>query len=855
MLRKRMLRPGLSMLSVLEGKRKAYWLAASLVALISGATQASERVALVVGNANYGHAPALDNPRNDAEDIAAALTQAGFSVETALDVDRSEFGDKFADFARRTQGARAALFYYAGHGLQVAGENYLLPVDAELTDETALGFQAVRLGDVLKGMRSGTNLVFLDACRDNPFANKVAALMGTRSSAVGRGLAPVARGSLRGTFIAYATAAGDVASDGDGRNSPFTAALKRHMATPGLTIGQVMTRVRGELAALAQEPWDTSSLKADFYFVPPSPASATPDAPSLVGDVPDPCTEMWMQIRERGDIPIVEQFLSECPRSAYRPPAEARLAALRQQATPIQGSGTVTFTLDNQSGVNIEGVYAGPNNVPQWGENLLGAVLLPGSQQQFDVAAKANHCVFDIRVTWANGFYQFMENLCEDPYVKYDRGRGFVVSNQSQTTITKVYGKSVAEESWGSNGLGEEVISPGFERVFVLEESVCKFDIALHTPATNVEYLRRDLCDDPTIVFYEGNELTVVNKHDVDIYFIRTSLDHESQGWGQNLLADEGLLFPDEELVVQMHQFSEHQCLLDLLIEDADGQEYVYEQVEVCKTGPFVHSQGATGIADLPPGETFRDCDDGSCPWMVVVNGGTYERGSMERDEETPVKEVTVPGPFAVGEFEVSVGQFREFVRDNGHIAESGCHIRRRGSWRFAEDANWLNPGFKQDDSHPVVCVSWNDAKAYTEWLTEQTGEPYRLPTEAEAELLARTSAVNFEQSGRANCRNCGTDWDGRGTSPVGRLGSDRLGLSGIFGNAAEWMEDCYQSGYSNAPRDGSAWSPPSCERRVVRGGCSFTSARELRASGRDYERSGRRSTCVGFRVARGLSP
>ena len=311
-------------------KRKAVRLAACLSLLSCAAVQASERVALVVGNAGYSHAPSLDNPLNDAKDIAAALTRVGFSVETALDVSQSDFGARFSAFARRTRGAQTALFYYAGHGLQVGGENYLLPVDAELTDETQLGFQAVRLRVVLNGMRSGTNLVFLDACRNNPFADKVAASMGTRSL-VGRGLAPVEQRSIRGTFIAYATAAGDIASDGTGlSNSPFTAALKQHIATPGLTIGQVMTRVRGELATLDQEPWSTSSLKADFYFVPPSPTGTKPNPSAPVATAPDPATEMWLQIRERGDVRILERFLNEYPNSRYRLPAEARLAALRQ---------------------------------------------------------------------------------------------------------------------------------------------------------------------------------------------------------------------------------------------------------------------------------------------------------------------------------------------------------------------------------------------------------------------------------------------------------------------------------------------------------------------------------------------
>ena len=146
-----------------------------------------------------------------------------------------------------------------------------------------------------------------------------------------------------------------------------------------------------------------------------------------------------------------------------------------------------------------------------------------------------------------------------------------------------------------------------------------------------------------------------------------------------------------------------------------------------------------------------------------------------------------------------------------------------------------------------------DDAIAYTTWLADRTGLPYRLLTEAEADLLAGPSAIEFERSGRANCRNCGSQWDGKSTSPVGRLRPDRLGLSGVFGNAAEWVQDCFQSGYNNAPRDGSAWSPPSCERRVVRGGCWATRAEKLRASGRDHGNPNRRSSCVGFRVARAI--
>ena len=313
-------------------QRKALWLAASLVALVSQAVQASERVALVVGNANYHHAPPLANPRNDAEDIAVLLRGLGFQVTAGVDLDDAAMEDRVRSFSRRARTADVALLFYAGHGLQVDGVNYLVPVDAQLADEADLPFETLPLDLILERMGGGTNLVFLDACRDNPFARSWAGA--GRTTAVGRGLTRVGGASGSGLFIAFATDPDHIAADGEGRNSPFTAALKRHIETPGLEINHLLTEVRKAVLASTgdvQRPWSNSSLSDAFYFVPPSPAGAKPDVPSRAG-APDPSTEMWLQIRELGDVRILERFLNEYPHSPYRLPAEARLAALRQAA-------------------------------------------------------------------------------------------------------------------------------------------------------------------------------------------------------------------------------------------------------------------------------------------------------------------------------------------------------------------------------------------------------------------------------------------------------------------------------------------------------------------------------------------
>ena len=273
-------------------------IARSLVAfaamlLLAVPASAQRRVALVVGNSAYLHAGALANPVNDASDMAAALAPLGFTVVLGLDLDKQAFDAKVRDYTRALAQAHTGLLFYAGHGLQVAGRNHLVPIDAQLQSERDLDFETVALDFVLKQMeleREGkTSIVFLDACRDNPLARNLARSMGTRSASIGRGLAQVQTGV--GTFIAYSTQPGNVALDGSGRNSPFTAALTKHLAQPGRNLTGVMIEVRKDVLAATggkQVPWDHSALTGDFYFqlasapgVPAAPSAASADLEAM----------------------------------------------------------------------------------------------------------------------------------------------------------------------------------------------------------------------------------------------------------------------------------------------------------------------------------------------------------------------------------------------------------------------------------------------------------------------------------------------------------------------------------------------------------------------------------------------
>src|SRR5262245_4142377 len=251
---------------------------ALLLTLIFLATpvRADKRVAFVVGNAAYENVSALANPVNDAQDMAEALSGLGFTVILGLDLDKRGFDVKAREFVRALIGADVAVFFYAGHGLQVGGVNYLVATDAKLEAERDLDFETTKLDFVLRQMEreAKTNIIFLDACRNNPLTRNLARTMGTRGVSENGGLAPVTSGL--GTFIAYATQPGNVASDGSGRNSPFTTALKKHITVAGLAITDLMIEVRRDVVSAtreAQVPWDHSALQGRFFFRPGETAS------------------------------------------------------------------------------------------------------------------------------------------------------------------------------------------------------------------------------------------------------------------------------------------------------------------------------------------------------------------------------------------------------------------------------------------------------------------------------------------------------------------------------------------------------------------------------------------------------
>lgn len=255
-----------------------------MIAVLAAASPAAaKRIALVIGNSSYVHAPSLRNPRNDAAALIGKLRGMGFEVIDGLDLDKVTFGEKLKEFGERSASAEVALFYYAGHGIQVDGQNYLVPVEAQVRSEFEVGIELYSLNTVLRQMERGsrTNIVFLDACRDNPFKDQMAS--STRSAvSLGKGLGEVR--AARSTYIAFATEPDKVAMDGTGQNSPFTDALLKHIDTPGASIQDMMIRVRRDVSDATnglQTPWDSSSLMDSFSFVPAAVVAPVANVPNV----------------------------------------------------------------------------------------------------------------------------------------------------------------------------------------------------------------------------------------------------------------------------------------------------------------------------------------------------------------------------------------------------------------------------------------------------------------------------------------------------------------------------------------------------------------------------------------------
>ncbi|MBL8704642.1 MAG: caspase family protein [Rhodospirillales bacterium] len=292
------------------------------------------RLALVIGNSKYAQSP-LKNAANDARMMSRTLRRLGFEVIERVDSGKKSMEDAILEFGEKLKAGGVGMFYYAGHGVQVRGQNYLIPTDASLPSEASVRVQAVNVDLVLEQMseaRNRANVVILDACRNNPF-------LPARRGA-GKGLAAV--DAARGTLIAYSTAPGTVAADGDGANSPYTANLVRAIEQPGLPVEDIFKRVRAavlEQTQGSQTPWESSSLTGDLVINlnvtinPPAPApAAAPVAPPRDPQAAE--IAFWETMGRSNNVADYEDYLKRFPNGTFSGLAKRRIADLKKPTAP-----------------------------------------------------------------------------------------------------------------------------------------------------------------------------------------------------------------------------------------------------------------------------------------------------------------------------------------------------------------------------------------------------------------------------------------------------------------------------------------------------------------------------------------
>jgi len=734
-------------------RRALGWILAALllVAPVGAMAAAETRVALVVGNASYAHVAPLKNPANDAGTMAKALEALGFDVVPVINGDRLSMVRALGEFARRLRPDGVALFYYAGHGIQVKGANYLIPVDADVKTDYDAAFLSINVADVLRLMDeagSRLNLVILDACRDNPYQQ-------LRTSSAG--LAPV--DAPRASMIAYATAPGRTAADGDASNGLYTGALLKAMSVPGLKVEDVFKQVGGEVeraSANRQTPWVHSSFRGEFHFIAPvaeaTGGGGTPASAALE-------LAAWNSVASTTNPAVVEAFIREFPNGRFTRMAKARWDELssKKAAPPsvvAPGGGPLQ---------ELDATY----------------VVLRTAKVRQEAAATAREIgtIGPDTVVWVTGRMRDKDWL----RVAYNNGVGYV----SSPLLQEVDAGEVA--AWGK-----------------LKEA--------RTPSEVEAFLR---------TFPSG------------FYSERAN------------------------------------ALLASLKPGA---------VPTAKPGA-----AATPVVGLQwvPGTVFRDCAE--CPEMVMLAGGTARIGVEDAEDEREGVPAGFRGrarpqhpvhirPLALGRYEVTVAEFTQFAAATGRASEGGCSVFDGAKWVKDPLRNWRDPGFAQTDRDPVVCVSWDDARAYIAWLSRKAGKTYRLPSEAEWEFAARggtmTSRFWGDEANRAcefanvadrTAREKFDGWtvhecqDGHVRSAaVGRFQPNPYGLHDMLGNVWEWTQDCWNANYTGAPPDNRPWEEYDCNRRVLRGGSWGDNPWSVRVGFRGRNNANYRSDTAGFRVARG---
>jgi formylglycine-generating enzyme required for sulfatase activity len=834
--------------------------AVPLQALAQPQPAPERRVAFVVGIGAYQNAPKLTNPVNDARAISEALRRLNFEVDEIYDPSFLQFTHALRDFGIKAQQADVAVVYYAGHGVQVAHENYLLPADAKLEREHDLVYEALSLdlflGEVSQARKLG--IILLDACRNNPFVDRL-----TRSVTVssrGPASAGLARVDSvpRNTLVAMATKADQTAEDGAGRHSPFAQALLDNLDKPGLELSLFFRSVRDGVLRETnnqQEPYIFSSLGAEPFYFHPRP----PNQPPVIGPIPP------LEVRDNaGPTPL----------------------PIPKPTDPDQDPLTVRVT-----------------GLPRGGEvRIEGKLVTAGEVYTVDRFATA---MFKPAGN-AHGDLGTLDILVED-------GRGGSVLGSLPIRVTASNRPPTVEARrrlriyTGALGIAPPT-DPDGDKLAVTVTSLPRGLLRFGVTAIHVgDHLEPEQL--PALVYVpepgfsgsagtfqylvdDGRGGRTEGALDIDVMDPAEAAAQMAEAAVWDRLRSTGRL-EDVETFLRLYPTSYLAATARRRREELVAQNAPAAPppaVAPRPTAPQPSGPPAAAVANVPtppapppsvaekqqvapeklaalqpiappiappaepPGRNlamvvppvapppaggdnrvFQDCP--SCVRMVRIPGGTFMMGQGANDPTAvPAHRVAVR-PFALSQYPVTVADWKACQ------ADGVCGPPPRMA-------------VAQDDT-PVHNVSWDDAQLFITWMSRHAGHAYRLPTEAEWEYAARADTTSrywwgdHAGTALANCAACGGSQNPRAPLPVSTFQPNPFGLYDMLGGVAQWVQDCWFPNYGNAPADGSARQAPNCMKRVLRGGSFRSNADEILPTARGNYDGPVRYLENGFRVAR----
>ncbi len=824
---------------------------ACLLGVMSLSVRASpdneRRIALVIGIGAYQNAPHLANPVNDARAVGDSLRRLKFDVTELYDSDFRELNSGIRAFGIRAASADVAVVYYAGHGVQVDRENYLIPADARLERERDLLYEAMPLdrllGEVSQAARIG--IVLLDSCRNNPFIERVARSMTIAGRAVATtpGLARVDN-VPKNTMVVMAAKADQIAEDG-AAHSPFAAALLAHFQIPGLELSLFFRSVRDTVLRATnnrQEPYVFSSLGADpFYFLPRPPnrppeiAAITPlEVAEIAGPTPlgmpqptdldqDPLTIRIIGMPRSGEVridgrPVVTNTVVSAERF--------KTATFKPDGKSLGSAGTLDILIEDGRGGSITAslpitirsshhppVLGGPGHV-QVAQQML-SIPQPVSPDGDPLTVTINALP---RGTVRNGVAILhpgdhltpleLSRLTFWPEAGFTGPAGslrYTVDNGHGGTADGSLDIEVGAATGGQQVSGDALLWESLR--------------GRTDPAEMEAFLRFF----PTSRFADDAK----RRH---MELIAAAAGGKANVPVRPEPAPVAAL--EKPIVEPPPRKSAAVAQPDIVPNSVVPQ--APPRVVTATNGPLIAppSQAKRSTVDS---NRFQDCP--TCPPMVRISAGGFTMGQGSRDQEAmPPHHVEVRA-FAIGQTQVTVAEWKACM------AAKGCSFLPR--MRVAEDRT------------PLHNLSWEDVGQYMAWLTKTSGHAYRLPSEAEWEYAARGGTTTRYWWGDsvgmalANCTDCGGTQDMYGPLPVDALPANPFGLYGMLGGVAQWTADCWFPNYRGAPADAAPREAKNCDKRVLRGGSFRSPHDEITVTYRGNYDAPVRYLVNGFRVAR----